>query len=236
MIYVKCADKSEGAILLAKTITQMGTLAKIVPGVPNLRPGDLLINWGTNYREGGGLNCSVKLAPGDKLSELKLFERAGVKTVEFSLTRPANGRWYARQAYHEGGSDLAANLSHGDYYVKHIDTDHEYRVYVFKDRTIATGLKEPEKPEYHPYLRSMKHGWDWSYRLAKVNRMESRHVARTEAIKAIAAVGYDFGGVDVGITRDGKPVVFEVNSRPGLDEYSAERFAETFIDYAGQNH
>lgn len=232
MIYLKCADASEGAILLVKTIKEKGGQATRVPDVPSLAQGDLLVNWGTNYRRGGGLNCNVKVAPGDKYTELLLLKEAGVSTVEFRTSRPANGRWYARTTFHEGGSDLAANREHGDYYVKHVETAHEYRVYVFREETIGTGFKVPCEQEYHPFLRSVKHGWDWTYRLATVNRYESRHVARREAIKAVKAVGYDLGGVDVGITPEGKAIVFEVNSRPGLDEYSAARYADTLMEYA----
>lgn len=231
MINVLCADASEGAILLVKTIKELGGTARRVANLPNLGSQDIAINWGTRY-QGPILNGRARLIPGDKLKELHLFREAHVPTVEFSETRRTNGTWYARTAFHEGGSDLVANREHGDYYVKHINTDHEYRVYVFKDQTIGTGLKEPCERQYHPFLRSVQHGWDWSYKLTKVNRMESRHIAREVAIKAIAAVGYDFGGVDVGIKPDGTPVVFEVNSRPGLDEYSADRYATTFMEYA----
>lgn len=237
MIYVKCADNSAGAILLVKTIKDSGGEARKVGALPTIRRGDLVVNWGTGWH-GDGLNGNCRLAPGDKYKELQLFRENGVKTVDFTNRRPTNlAGWYARRHVHEDGNDLASGTSSGDYYTRHTPTDHEYRVYVFKDDTIGTALKIPrEGMTAHPTIRSYGHGWTYTYRLAVINRMESRNVARREAIKAIAAVGYDFGGVDVGIKPDGTPVVFEVNSRPGLDSYSAGRFAETFMEYARSRH
>ena len=54
-------------------------------------------------------------------------------------------------------------------------------------------------------------------------------------MKAMEAVGLDFGAVDVVITEDGTPYVLEINTAPELtnSEYSAAKYARYF-DWIGQ--
>ena len=49
------------------------------------------------------------------------------------------------------------------------------------------------------------------------------------------AVGYDFGAVDVGIMADGSPIVFEVNSSPGMGPVTQQSYAQYIANYYTAN-
>ena len=70
-------------------------------------------------------------------------------------------------------------------------------------------------------LEACRHGWG--------DRFEPLF-----AEPSAEAVGYDFGAVDLGVKADGRPVVFEVNSAPGLDDLSVERWGERLLTWGTQ--
>jgi hypothetical protein len=71
-------------------------------------------------------------------------------------------------------------------------------------------------------IRSNRLGW-------KFIRVKSIDKALEEqAVKALKAIGLDFGAVDCCIDADGKPWVIEVNSGPGLEESTFDAWVEAF--------
>jgi hypothetical protein len=175
---------------------------------------DLVVNWGAYVGHWPGsaevLNRSIL---GDKFRELVLMTKAGVPTVYFSTQRPSFGKWIARKYTHYEADDVRAELVVGDYYTKWYDIDKEFRFHVFKGQVLQTQFKKAVKPDAHNWIRSWASGWDW-----KNGSDGAPSGAAAASIKAVAAVGYDFGAVDVGrLAANGSFVVLEVNSSPGFD-------------------
>jgi hypothetical protein len=71
-------------------------------------------------------------------------------------------------------------------------------------------------------LRSNRLGWKFSI----VKKYDDSLASL--AVEAVKALGLDFGAVDCCINTDGNPYVFEVNSGPGLEGTSFDKYIEAF--------
>ena len=110
-------------------------------------------------------------------------------------------------------------------YVKYIPKQREYRIHVMNNEVIDITQKRlrngiRDDPNRSRYIRNTDAGWIFSRRLDPYPE-----IAEVEAINAVAAIGLDFGAVDVVIGRDDNvPYVLEVNSAPGI-------MGTTFVKY-----
>jgi D-alanine-D-alanine ligase-like ATP-grasp enzyme len=135
--------------------------------------------------------------------------------------------WLARRFRHTGANDLLANLAVGDYYVEDVETAAEFRIHVFDEVCIRVGERLPRVESPHPKFRSWAAGWkllsgpDISQRLPRG--------ARPLAKRAVAALERPFGAVDLAIRPDGRFVVWEVNSAPGLEGGTVNAYAAAVI-------
>ena len=205
LIAVDNPHKWQGPILLARALRSLGQNAKAFRGVTI--PADFRVTWGfSNPR--ADLNPRIL---GDKLRELQHLHLAGVRIPTFSLGEPADGEWLARSQHHRQGQDLIRGCR-PYYWVKRLDLTCEFRVHVFRGQSIRLGMKIPGD-NAHPWIRSCRHGWRISYGSDAQNAYVSG--VRSIAKRAVEALGYDFGAVDVGVGRGA--VVLEVNTAPGLD-------------------
>lgn len=179
-------------------------------------PGAHIVNWGFKHPE-AVLNRELL---GDKLKELELLKAANVPTVPFVTTQT---EWVPRRRNHKSASDLTDATMAPDFYVKKLDIDCEFRVHVFGKLVIRCGMKLPKTVDHHPWIRGCDHGWYVDY--GKVCQNYITDDVRDAARAAIAAVNYNFGAVDIGIDCEGKPIVFEVNSAPGMVPKTAMAYA-----------
>lgn len=128
------------------------------------------------------------------------------------LTDP--GEWLPRRNNHVGGNDLL-HPGQADYYAKKEAITEEFRIHSFKGKSIRAGKKVPREgfeQTRHPWIRSFDGGWRIHY-----DSFESDKALRGLAAGAVAALGLDFGAVDVGRTSAGALLVLEVNRAPGLE-------------------
>jgi len=102
-----------------------------------------------------------------------------------------------------------------DQYGKKIKSVAEKNDVALDEDTLAYVLRRMAK--YHPtpdhIVKSNYRGW-------KFSRVTNNNLAKNlkdEAVKAVSALGLDFGAVDIGKTEDGGVVVLEVNTGPGLE-------------------
>jgi len=214
MIYVY-RGSSKSATGLSDMIREEGAQVTRLHDLTAARPRatDLVVNWGAYVRFHGWTNIRIlnRRIIGDKLEELRMLDNNHVLTPEFRVTRPVTGRWIARLREHYEANDVRQELTVGDYYTRFYDVREEFRFHIFAGRCIKKQVKEAENARAHPWIRSSASGWEW------YNTTNDPSAMRESAIRAVAALRYDFGAVDVGRCRDGSHIVFEVNSGPGID-------------------
>lgn len=236
MIAVYCPRPSDGARELVRWFRAQGEPVRRVrrrEGLTGLVARDTVVIWGQPLHYQGPARILNAHAPRGKYAELDLMRRVGLRTVEYTRTRPRDGEWLARTNGHQQGADLLAGLRVGDYYVRKENIHHEFRIHVFKNKGFRAGVKTPipGAARVHPFIRTHPAGWFLSYRQADLDNAGPRDAARKAAIEAVAAVEYDFGAVDVGIRPNGQAVVFEVNSAPGLEGGTIERYGQKILAY-----
>jgi hypothetical protein len=180
----------------------------------------------------------------DKLEQLKILKEAGVPVPRFSTNREelmclVRGDVWGRKINHSQGRDIRFPGDRGyersDYFVEPIkDVKDEWRVHIFNGLSIHSARKVWIGPCIHniPHIsnpppwncnicnsvRSRINGW----RMLRDKELPSK--VRTVAKAAVKALGWDLGAVDLLKCEDSKIYVLEVNSRPGLDNRTAEQY------------
>lgn len=122
------------------------------------------------------------------------------------------------------------------YFMQYIQAIQEYRVHVFYDgvngrrfRVIRINRKVRTRPNEGNGLGNVvkSHRNGWTFEFVEANDPTLGEVRRA-ARRAVKALGLHFGAVDIGVTADGRPFVYEVNTAPGLDDGGLARYV-TFI-------
>lgn len=188
---------------------------------------DVEIRWG-GREVIGALNGLCYLASGDEqLDALKTHE---IPIPEYTTNILEAMEWdeddgaivLGRNKTHSQGRDIRFNnrrrqrghrhWDDSDYFTKWLPSISEWRFHIFNGKSIARGKKvwSLEGPEPEQPIRSRKFG----YRM--VHNQTPPKGLRKLAKRAVEALGYDFGAVDVLELQDGSGCVLEVNSRPGL--------------------
>ena len=142
--------------------------------------------------------------------------------------------WLPRRNNHVGGRDLLAadGAFEPQYYSKKENIVEEYRVHMFRGRSIRAGKKvqRPMRPDghtpSHAWIRSFDAGWIIAY-----ENFQSTKEMRSIASKALKALGLDFGAIDIAKTADGKLLVLEVNRAPGVEGGTVEAYAKHIINW-----
>lgn len=106
------------------------------------------------------------------------------------------------------------------HFMKFVNSDSEYRVHIFKGKSIRISEKKF-------FINEDGHK---DYTTVKPTG-ELKHV-RKAAKKAVKAVGLDFGAVDI-LATDTECWVLEVNAAPGLGGTMPRLYAETFRKWYG---
>jgi hypothetical protein len=223
MILIYRRKPSEGAKKLAAEIRALGLKAK---ASRKPQKADLVVCWGFRYTNGAALNGRVL---GNKFKELEKLKAAKIRVPEVSLEPKES--FVGRLKHHTGGHDLVTPPETPDFYVKRLTFVQEFRVHIFKGASIRLGIKVPSEGA-HAWVRTHEYGWRFDYG----GNAQSSYVkgVRQAAKKAIAALGYDFGAVDVAVTPKGRVYVLEVNSAPGLDnENTAKAYARHIVNALG---
>lgn len=142
------------------------------------------------------------------------------------------GDWVGRTNDHVGGTDLLAPPANPDYFVKKVNIIEEYRIHSFCGKSIRAGIKKP-RPGFHgvnQWVRSYDGGWFIDY-----TGFESKKAMRELAHKAVAALGLQFGAVDIGKLANGTLIVLEVNRAPGLEGGTVEAYTGAIQKWSNDN-
>jgi glutathione synthase/RimK-type ligase-like ATP-grasp enzyme len=91
-----------------------------------------------------------------------------------------------------------------------------------------TGSRVLEKPD--GIIRSNSRGWKFSIMNTASQKSNHMDAIRDMAIRAVAAVGLDFGAVDMCCDYDKKCFVLEVNTGPGLKESALDAYIKVLSE------
>lgn len=129
---------------------------------------------------------------------------------------------FGRRLHHSQGTDIQLPYKHNtrtfrrkwlesEWWVPVLPVIDEWRLHVWDGKIIARAKKGQVRPPTRvAAVRNVRNGWAMIHTEAPTDEM------RSVAKAAVAAVGYDFGAVDLATLPDNELVVFEVNSAPGL--------------------
>jgi hypothetical protein len=177
-----------------------------------------IVAWGEWWP--GALNGDAPLRA--KITDAEILRQKGVATID--VQRDCG--WLPRRNRHVGGNDL---LRAPDFYARRERLVHEFRVHTFQGRSLRAGEKIHRVGidfQPHPWIRAHQTGWRVSYRgVAK----PIRRLARS----AVAALGLDFGAVDIGQREDESLLVLEVNRAPGIEAGTLAAYTHAIKEWAG---
>ena len=174
----------------------------------------------------------------DKFDQLREFREANIpiptvalrvgegrEVVTFAPPGDHDGSWLARRRHHRGGHDILGPMDFNElrgilrarpgYGVKYIDKTHEWRVHTFQGRVLRLARKVPNEGAEQVVA------WNQDTSHFKYDIRPGPETLRqltTLGTSAVAALGMDFGAVDVIKDRGGQFYVLEVNSAPGISD------------------
>lgn len=110
-----------------------------------------------------------------------------------------------------------------EYLLEFFNKIDDYRIYIWKSILLRAYKYIPVYPNAHPVIRNDDHGW----RLGYIENLRAfpRGLIAT-AFNAVRSIGLDFGAVDMGINRNGRIIVYEINTAPFLDQIRLKLFAK----------
>lgn len=179
-----------------------------------------------------------------KAESLRTMKRHGVPTIEFTHDMQEAQSWvdagdlvYCRtiDRGHSGNGivlvskEKGNNLVKSSVYTKYGKNKHEYRVHVFDGVPINVQKKRrrAETGEDAKYVRNLANGWVFC-----MENVVAPDAVNQAAIAAVQSLGLVFGAVDVGYReRDNTPLVFEVNTAPGIEGTTVTKYVEAVNKY-----
>lgn len=210
------------------------------------RNSHVIINWGNSGTPRWGrlagkiYNKPEAVAKAiNKLTAFEEFKKHEVPIPEFTTSREEATKWasdgcavltrHSLSSY--GGRGISIHdggvLENAPLYVKYKKKKKEFRVHVFNGKVIDVLEKRKRNgfndlPNANTYIRSYGNGWVFCRDgIVKPDTLDE------VSIKAVQALGLDFGGVDViWNERENKCYVLEVNTAPGIEGTSVLRYAE----------
>lgn len=190
-----------------------------------------------------------------KLKTLTILKEAGIPALEATGEAIVAQQWIdegptkvvlARRDGLSGGRGIRKLMAETitsdivqstDFYVRYFKKTHEYRVHVFNGTVIDIQQKRRRtnwEGTYDPMIRNFDNGWVFCHDNLRGTDQELATI-RSTAQQAVAALGLDFGAVDVlARFQDGtlrKHVVCEINTAPGLEGQTLTKYVEAIRGY-----
>lgn len=202
-------------------------------------PNKMVINWGNSnciYTALNAYDCVARA--GNKLAAFAELEAADVPIPEYTRSVGDALGWRTpfmartKLTGHSGEGCYFVDTEQEDnqyippdakLFVKYIKKKEEYRVHVFQGKVIDIQQKKKrngfEDADFK--IRSHQNGWVFAR-----NDINPPDCVREHAIAAVAALGLDFGAVDIIWNQYyQKAYVLEVNTAPGLEGSTVEAYA-----------
>lgn len=206
-------------------------------------PNKVVLNWGSTHPSQEVMACQVINKPFavanavNKITSLELFDAAKVPTVKWTRNKEWAKAWAAlghkivcrRKVEGKDGegivlAEYVAEVVDAKLYTKLEEHAHEYRVTVFRDTVICVQKKVriPGLPAYNDDIRTTAGGYGFNV----VAGAAGGPGTEDACIKAVKALGLDFGGVDVLWDHRLGTCVLEVNTAPQLTPYACDKLAQ----------
>ena len=211
-----------------------------------------VINWGSTEMSAKLMLCHVVNHPYavyqalSKSRSLLLMKNHNVRVPPFSFDRSEAEKWVMEGSVvlarildkSKGGKGIVVcdgeKPPEAHLYVKYVKSREEWRVHVAFGRVIDIQKKlAPDKDKVKDWrIRSWSNGFTFR-----------RHGVRppmqdvlVQAVRAVDALGLDFGGVDViWNEKERKAYVLEVNTAPGLEGQTVESYRKAIEEYIREN-
>jgi len=215
-------------------------IRRVVDSNKPLRTRDLLIYYGgRDYytsNQGGRMNSERECAQ-NKLSAFRCLQAANLSTVEWTTDATVAAAWpmaVARETLtgHSGQGIIvyepAANplrpIPPAPLYTKYMKKTFECRLHVFNGSVIDGQIKKKRQgaEDVDNLVRNVHTGWVYCR-----DGYTPSDQAKTLAIAAVAALGLDFGAVDLIYNQHyNQYYVLEVNTAPGLEGTTLTNYVE----------
>ena len=213
---------------------------------------DTIINWGRSERRFNGQYINLPenvLRASCKKASMVAFKEAGVTIPEFTTDRSVAQEWVESGGHviartllrasqgrgivlaGPGGSEITAvrQVPAAPLYVRYTKKADEYRVHVAFGEVIDQQQKkrrlETPDDEVNWQIRNAHNGWVFAR-----DGVDAPACVIDAAIKAVAALGLDFGAVDIGYNaKQQSAAVYEVNTAPGLEGTTLDVYYAAFL-------
>jgi len=182
--------------------------------------------WGfVSYRQLRSLSTD-KVIP-DELSHLFVIAEGKPEPVFELIFKEKNHSRGEGIMFISNFDDIVSVFNNGkDGYVEQVVGNHrEFRVHVCDGDAFYIDEKRPRERGHVARIKNLANGYKY-----REPRKEYPATIKTEAIKAVEAIGIDFGAVDVSISEDGVVNVFEVNSAPGLRSRTRKLYNKKLVE------
>lgn len=212
-----------------------------IPIVKTIKPYHKVINWGSSERMDGPqvvLNRPENISKiVNKIRTFSFLNSVGVATVPYTLSRQEAATWISRGGLVYCRNDIASSGGSGitiaytidelpidcKLFTKGIISPSEYRVHVFNNKVIdVTQKKKVNGSEANPLIRNYNNNWIFARQ--DIDIPKSIITWSKFAMKTLAL---DFGAIDI-LHKDGKSFLLEINSAPGMEGTTLQRYTEEF--------
>lgn len=230
---------SKSAAALAEGLG--GRVLKVENSAFEATSNDIIINWGSSkcpHTVPRVLNQVDRVArAGNKLTAFVALQAENVSIPRFAPAK-SHVAWEGltvvrhKLTGHSGeGIELsdAGSLPDAPLYVKYIKKEHEFRVHVIGNTVVAVQRKARNKAVDNPNWQVRNHANGFIFVRTGFDT-PSEVLGQSRA--ALAALGLDFGAVDV-IWNDNekRAYVLEVNTAPGLEGQTIEDYVNGFREF-----
>ena len=207
-----------------------------------------VINWGSSAeheRAQAYINhpSSVAIAA-CKLKSLQALSEDGVRVPPFTTDPNVACDWVNAGHTVVARTMLRANSGRGiviveepkDFvvaplYTKYVKKVDEYRIHIFDGKIIdcQRKMRDTDVPDEQVNWQIRNHGNGFVFGRGGVNPPDD---VLYQALRAVNAVGLDFGAVDVGFNAArSEATVYEINTAPALEGTTLEKYTEAFQEY-----
>lgn len=229
-VLIHTSGPSNGAVALRNVLRERGLTAKISRRT-TFRRRPYVINWGTTHGLNGAadlLNTNEAVTTArDKLLTFNKLKENGFENIPAFWTQPPADDERGKEIILErhsltgqSGSGIVVKrvgetLARCPLYVKYVRKQREFRVHVFRGQAVAVQEKRRESDAEQDRDQKLirNHGNGWVFCVLEVQEPDG---LRDTAVRAVDALGLDFGAVDMILGKDDKLYVLEVNTKPGL--------------------